>query len=294
MSLLAILFSLAIEHYYNAVEQFRNYDWVTSFSGWIKERFSESEFWNDTLGLIAIILIPMFVCALIYGVLDHAMGLLGFLFSLLVLVYCIGPKHFLHTASQFIDAGEHEDEHSLQSYASELLDDETTEADKDTYHKVCARLINNTNEGLLSVFFWFILLGPMGALMCRMVNVLYSHTPQESSTEEKQFTEFENSTRMLYAILLWLPAQLTMLTFAITGSFIDTLREWKSCLSKDYLNPQETESTLFRTGMNALQINPDEHQYELTTVKDVHALCWRSIIVWVTALALLTLAGLAG
>ena len=88
MSLLAILFSLAIEYYYNAVEQFRNYDWVTSFSNWIKERFSESEFWNDTLGLIATILIPMFVCALVYGVLDHAMGLLGFLFSLLVLIYC--------------------------------------------------------------------------------------------------------------------------------------------------------------------------------------------------------------
>ena len=99
---------------------------------------------------------------------------------------------------------------------------------------------------------------------------------------------------MLYAILLWLPAQLTILTFAITGSFIDTLREWKSRLSKDYLNPQETEDTLFRTGLNALQINPDEHEYGPETVKDVHALCWRSIIVWVTALALLTLAGLAG
>lgn len=294
MSLLAILFSLAIEYYYNAVEQFRNYDWVTSFSNWIKERFSESEFWNDTLGLIATILIPMFVCALVYGVLDHAMGLLGFLFSLLVLIYCIGPKHFLHTASQFVDAGEHEDEHSLQTYANELLDEESSEVNSETHHKICAKLINNTNEGLLSIFFWFILLGPMGALMCRMVNILYSQTSQELPEEEGNFAELNNSTRMLYAILLWLPAQLTILTFAITGSFIDTLREWKSRLSKDYLNPQETESTLFRTGLNALQINPDEHEYELATVKDVHALCWRSIIVWVTALALLTLAGLAG
>ena len=88
--------------------------------------------------------------------------------------------------------------------------------------------------------------------------------------------------------------QLTILAFATTGSFIDTLREWKSRLSKDYLNPQETETTLFRTGFNALQLNPDDHEHNLSTVEDVLALCWRSLIVWVTALALLTLAGLAG
>lgn len=305
MSLLAILFSLAIEHYYNAVEQFRNYEWVTSFSHWIKERFGESEYWNDTIGLIATILVPMFVCALIFGVLDHAMGLLGFLFSLLVLLYCIGPQRFLYTTRQFIDAGEHEDEHSLQTYANELLDNESTEVNSDSYHQISAKLINFTNEGLLSIFFWFILLGPMGALMCRMVSVLYRETSQTSGEEggelegsedsdDRQFTEFNNSTRMLYAILLWLPAQLTMLTFAITGSFIDTLREWKSRLSSDYLNPQETETTLFRTGLNALQLNPDDQKYELSTVEEVLALCWRSLIVWVTALALLTLAGLAG
>ena len=305
MSLLAILFSLAIEHYYNAVEQFRNYQWISSFSNWIKERFSDSEYWNDTIGLIATILVPMFVCALIYGVLDNAMGLLGFLFSLLVLLYCIGPQRFLYTARQLVDAGEHDDQHSLQTYADELLGTESSELDSDTYQQVSARLINFTNEGLLSIFFWFILLGPMGALMCRMVNVLYSQTSQSGdeeseesenseSTDQRGFAEFNTSTRMLYAILLWLPAQLTMLTFAITGSFVDTLREWKSRLSKDYLNPQETETTLFRTGFNALQLNPDDHQHDLSTVEDVLALCWRSLIVWVTALALLTLAGLAG
>ena len=294
MSLLAILFSLAIEHYYNAVAQFRNYDWITSFSSWIKERFADSEYWNDTLGLIVTVLLPMFGCAIIYAILDEVMGLLSFLFALLVLIYCIGPKHFLHTASQFVDAGEHEDEHSLQAYANELLDEESTEVDRNTYEKICKKLVNQTNDGLLSIFFWFILLGPMGALMCRMVNRLYLENCQNGSGDENEFEEFNNSTRMLYAILLWLPSQITMLTFAITGSFIDTLREWKSRLSNDYLNPQETETTLFRAGLNALQMEADDHPYSLSTVQEVLALCWRSIIVWVTALALLTLAGLAG
>jgi len=294
MSLLAILFSLAIEHYFNAVATFRNYQWIESFSNWIKEKFSQTEFWNDTLGLIATILLPMFGCALIYGLLHNAMGLLGFLFSLLVLVYCIGPTRILYTARQYVDAGEHEDQHSLATYAGEILENETTNVNGGTHREVCTRLITSTNEGVLSIFFWFILLGPMGALMCRMVKVLYSQSIQSNDEEENSFTEFNNSTRMLYAILLWLPAQITILAFAVTGSFIDTLREWKSRLTKDYLNPFETEETLFRTGISALQFNPDDSQFELSMVHDVLALCWRSVIVWVTALALLTLAGLTG
>lgn len=294
MSLLAILISLAIEHYVDSVAHFRNYIWITTFSDWIKEKFSETEFWNDTLGLIATILIPMFGCAIIFGALNNAMGLLGFLFSLLVLVYCIGPTRVLHTARQYIDAAEHEDEHSSKSYVNEILDSEDTEINDETHAKICDKLITSTNEGILSIFFWFILLGPMGALMCRMVSILYKNSLEQSTDDEAAFSEFNNSTRMLYAILLWLPAQITMLAFAITGSFIDTLQQWKSRLSKDYLNPQETEETLLRTGLSALQINPDDHKCELSTVHDVLGLCWRSVIVWVTALALLTLAGLTG
>jgi len=294
MSLLAILTSLAIEHYVDSITQFRNYRWIKCFADWIKEKFSQTEFWNDTLGLIATILIPMFGCAIIYGALHNAMSLLGFLFSLLVLVYCIGPTRVLHTVRLYLDAAEHEDEHSSQTYLNEILETESANVDDETHEKICSKMFVSTNEGVLSIFFWFILLGPMGALMCRMVSILYKYSHEPAEGEDQEFTEFNNSTRMLYAILLWLPSQITMLTFAITGSFVDTFNEWKSRLSNDYLNPQETEQTLHRTGLSALQINPDDHHCELSTVHDVLALCWRSVIVWVTALALLTLAGLTG
>lgn len=302
MSLLSILFSLAIDRYFDPIDQVRNYNWIVSFSNWVKERFSRSEFWNDTLGLIVIILLPMFLCAIIYSQLYNALGLLGFLFSLFVLAYCMGPQRVHHVARQYLDAGELEDEHSLKNYTAELLGENISDDAQQNHRNVCEKLIVSTNENILGVFFWFVLLGPMGALMLRMVGTLYKESldnmpNEEHDTDEEQgtdYTEFNNSTRMLYAILIWLPAQLTTLAFAITGSFIDTLHEWKNLLSRDYLNPVESEHTLFRTGMNALQLDPETHPFELSTVHDVLALCWRSIIVWVTALALLTLAGLAG
>jgi len=200
MSLLAILISLAIEHYVNTVTQFRNYNWIATFSDWVKEKFSETEFWNDTLGLIATILVPVFGCAIIFGALNNAMGLLGFLFSLLVLVYCIGPTRVLHTVRLYIDAAEHEDEHSSQTYVNEILDSEDTEINDETHAKICDKLITSTNEGILSIFFWFILLGPMGALMCRMVSILYRNSLDQPADNDAPFAEFNNSTRITFGL----------------------------------------------------------------------------------------------
>jgi len=311
MSLLSILFSLVIEHFYESVSQFRDFRWMVSFSNWVKERLSNSEFWNDTLGLIIIVLAPMLACAILFSLLNNALALLGFLFSVAVLVYCLGPVRTHHIAKQYLDAAEHEDEHSMRTYATELLGDHATDDAMENNALICEKMFINTNENILGVFFWFVLLGPMGALMFRMVNVLFiesqlhGNTDSESSEPQQpaetdstpsdiQHQEFDNSTRMLYAILLWLPVQLTTLTFAITGSFIDTLHEWKNRLANDYLNPLESELTLFRTGMCALQLDPNSHSFDTKTVNEVLALCWRAIIVWVTALALLTLAGLTG
>ena len=294
MGLLTILFSLAIERYVDALDNLRSFDWSISFSNWIKEKFSKSEFWNDTLGLVAIILLPVLLCAIIYSQLHDALGLLGFLFSLAVLIYCMGPQRVHHMARLYIDAGEHEDEHSLKTYANDLLGPELPDDTQEINRKVCEKLLISTNENLLGVFFWFVLLGPMGALMFRMAGVLYDDSQRQSEEDNQEYTEFNNSTRLLYAILLWLPAQLTTLAFAITGSFIDTLHEWKTRIANDYLNPRESEDTLFHTGLRSLQMDPETQQFDLNTVHEILALCWRSVILWVTALALLTLAGLTG
>lgn len=294
MSLLTILFSLAVERYVDALDNLRSFGWSISFSNWVKEKFSKSEFWNDTLGLIVIILAPVFLCAIIYSQLYDALGLLGFLFSMAVLVYCMGPQRVHHAARLYIDAGEHEDEHSLKTYATDLLGPELPDDTQEINRKVCEKLLISTNENLLGVFFWFVLLGPMGALMFRIAGVLYTDAQLQTEDENQEYTEFNNSTRLLYAILLWLPAQLTTLAFAITGSFIDTLHEWKSRIPNDYLDPKESEDTLFHSGLRSLQMDPETQQFDFNTVHEILSLCWRSVILWVTALALLTLAGLTG
>lgn len=300
MSLLAILFSLAIERYVDAIANIRHYDWTVSFSEWMKNKLSRSEFWNDTLGLIIIMLIPFFGCAILYNQLYDALGLLGFLFSLTVLVYCINPQQTYQLVHQYLDAGKNEDQHSLRSYATELLQNNVPDDEHEMHRKICERILTTANNDVLAVFFWFVLLGPMGALLFRMSTHLYhaSSLVQADDTKEEdtevKYLEFDNSVRMLYAILLWLPSQITILCYAISGSFIDTFQTWKSRLTTDYLNPEESDNTLISTGLSALQIDADNKNFDTNSVNEVFAIAWRTVIVWITALALLTLAGLTG
>ncbi|NOZ51885.1 MAG: regulatory signaling modulator protein AmpE [Gammaproteobacteria bacterium] len=292
MSLLAILFGLAIERFFDNIENKRNFDWSVNFSNWVRHKFSNTGLWNDTLGLIVIILIPVFSCAIIYSLLYDALSLLGFAFAVFTLVYSLGPQRIHQRVRLYIDASEFDDQHSAKTYAIETLGNELPD-DNDTINKrICEKLIIATNDNILGVFFWFVLLGPMGALLYRIASTLYEHA--ENNSNESEYGEFHNSSRLLFAILVWIPNQLTMLCFAVTGSFIDAFQQWKEHIANDYLNPAESNETLVASGLSALQINSETHSFELSTVNNVLALCWRSIIVWVTALALMTLAGWAG
>jgi len=292
MSLLAILFGLAIERFFDNIENKRNFDWSVNFSNWVRNKFSTTELWNDTLGLIVIILVPVFAGAYLYGLLYDALGILGFAFSVFVLVYCLGPQRIHHLARLYLDAGEFDDQHSTKTYANEILGHESPDDNNATNRKICEKLIIATNDNILAVFFWFVLLGPMGALLYRITSTLHERAAAEP--DEAEYSEFNNSTRLLFAILLWVPNQLTTLCFAITGSFVDAFQQWKDHIANDYLNPVESNETLVASGLSSLQIDADNHTFELSTINRVLALCWRSIIVWVTALALMTLAGWTG
>ena len=298
MSLLAILFSMVIERYVDAVASIRNYTWTVRFSDWVKEKFSHSEFWNDTLGLVVILLVPFFICAIIYDQLFDAMEPLAFLFALAVLVYCINPKRMYSLSRQYLDAGENDDQHSMQTYASEMMPDESFDDTREMNSKVSIRMLTSTNNEVLAVFFWFVLLGPMGALLFRMSAALFENTrggysnESEMENEAVDYTEFNSSARMLYGILLWLPTQISILCFAIAGSFIDTLQTWKQRLTSNYLDPDQSDETLYLCGFSSLQLDLEQKTFDLGAVNEVYALAFRTIIVWVTILALLILAGL--
>ena len=199
-----------------------------------------------------------------------------------------------HIVKLYVDTSEHDDQSNSKTYTMELLQQQMPDSNSQTNRSITERAIVFSNEQLIAILFWFVVLGPVGALLIRLSALLREQVGAERQNETSEDTEYQKMSVFLYAILIWLPTQITMLCFAITGSFVDVIHEWKMSLSHDFLNPDSTRETLLQTGFKALQMDPATQIFSLATVREVLALCWRAIVVFITLLALLTLAGLAG
>ena len=153
-------------------------------------------------------------------------------------------------------------------------------------------ILEQANNRIFAVIFWFIVLGPFGALLYRLASVLpklkTSHTDMD----------FFIATRQLLAILDWLPARLTAFSYAVAGSFEDALFGWRSYHESRFDEFSNNASgILICTGTGALRLSSLlDDKFELSgsyqyLVEAAMGLVWRSLVVWLALLGLFTFAG---
>ncbi len=72
---------------------------------------------------------------------------------------------------------------------------------------------------LFTIFFWFCVLGPLGALLPCLLN-LYHQQPQVRSAQLPDFTRWKN-------VIEWLPARYMALCFCLAGNFNSCFSVWR-------------------------------------------------------------------
>jgi len=294
MSLLVILLGIAIDKFAESVENIRKFDWFIRYSDWSRQQLERWSLHNDTVILLIILLIPALITAFVYQRLDNLLSLLGFLFSVAVFVFCIGPRDIHNRANKYVDALERGEESAADELAADILEDEPRpEEESALIRKINETLLIATNNNILGIVFWFVILGPIGAVIYRLNQVLLkpqNHSPAPQNAENGTFLQ---SAQLLFCILNWIPSHLTAITYGITGSFVDAIHQWKIHRSYDNLDSNAANNMLIDTGFGAIQIEAENKVFDGQTIHDVLGLCRRTIIVWITIIALLTLAGWA-
>ncbi len=291
MALLAIIFSLILEKFIYSIDKLRRIDWFINFTHLIYSKLSNLKYWNDTLNVLVIILLPVFATAYIQLELDKLMAFFSFVFSVFILILCIGPKDYHHITQLYINARERGDQASAQEFAKEILNDSIPEDDSTLIREINRVVLVEANERLFAILFWFVLSGgPIGAVLYRLTSALRTYTHQEA---ENIRPEFIHTTRLLYFILNWVPIRLTAISYAIIGSFVDALHQWQSHEAHESMNPEECDTLLSSTGFAALQIDADNDVFSEKSIHSVLQLTKRSFFVWLTVLAIATLAGWA-
>ncbi|MGH8119293.1 MAG: hypothetical protein ACRESK_01615, partial [Gammaproteobacteria bacterium] len=146
------------------------------------------------------------------------------------------------------------------------------------------------NHRLFAVLFWFMVLGPCGAVLYRLATALL-----------QQYQEihggYGDSARDLCNILDWPASRLFALGNALTGNMVDALEAWRE-VEQNSLTVNE--NIIRASGLGALNYHPsgDETEHLLDDriywVRALQGMLNRTLLVWLTVLGLMTLSGLLG
>ncbi len=287
MSLLSVIFALIAETLISSLSEVRRFDFIFRYVSWLRAKLPTFSFQNGSVSLVIVIAGVLFCVWLVSAMLANVLGLFGFIFGIAVLVFMIGPRDLDDDVQKINTAFENKDYQAANEYASDLCGRTISEPPMQLTQTVKEEIFVQANTRLLGVFFWFILLGPVGAVLIRLKCLI-------KQKERNNNDEFAEATRELYKIIIWLPARICVLSYAVAGNFVDTMSYWNG-VSDLWL--RDSEEFIVVSGVGSLRYeqrtsgSPDDDEPDISGIQHSLSLVKRAVIVWVVLLGLLTVTG---
>ncbi|MDR2880691.1 MAG: CobD/CbiB family protein [Azoarcus sp.] len=256
------------------------------------------------------------LCAFLSHMLPSVLSLL---FAILVLYLSLGFRHESHYFTDIhfaLRAGETDRARALLSeWRGEQYDGVSSGG---IARLTIEQALIGAHRNVFGVVFWFVILGPCGAVMYRLARFAYDEWNAEQQYGFESGLGVEAASAQVvyggmsrlygefachaFLIIDWLPARMTAILFAVGGNFEESVFCWRS---QAVLWPDRTSAILVTSGAGALGVrlgeaDSDESEAgleigvgEKADVDDLQAtigLVWRALIVCLMLLALTTVA----
>jgi len=290
MTIIEILLALGLCHFIRELGRFRKRNWLTSWVDFSNDAFGKLPLWQDALGFLVIIAVPLLVLLLINHLLASVFGSTGsFLLALVVLIYSFGPRDLDTDVAEIVDAEDDEQrgtamERVLRKPVPEDTDEARAAAVESVFREALRRWFG--------VIFWFAVLGIIGAFLYRIVDWLVNENHNLTDDQKGLFTR-------LLQIMDWPAAQLMTLSLAIATDFDSVFTAWKRYHDDQGHGLFEGNNgfllaaarSIVLTGHAARDGYADQIEGPMICLQQAMDLVWRILGVWLTVLAVLLLIG---
>lgn len=281
MALISIILSLMLDHSFRHQHHWRDLSWFERYTQRIYNTLKTGNIW---LKLAAVLAPPLLVFALLQlALFDVSWGIFYFLLSIAVLFYCLGPDSLSNDIDAYLDARSLGDDDEALHYASRLTGRPASASPDQQISDVTHAILSAVNERIFSVLFWFVLLGPLGAVLYHLITHLSKQANAAASLRE--------AAALIQASMAWAPARLLAIGYALTGHFDGAVHAYQNRPHEEDIGLSNYD-VLINTGMGALR--DQECSDEISCIRSARSLVTRSILVWIAMLALLTLGGWLG
>jgi len=278
MALICILFGIIFDRMSDILENLRNFNWFDEYSRWMLKTLPGIGSQNRSSILILLLPVMLVVMLLQIWFAGRLLGLLDLLFGLAVFAYCLGPKDLNRQINAYLEARENGDDAGASEYANAIMQKESPENLDQQTVEVMRSVLHESNDRVFAVIFWFVVLGPFGALLYRLT----AHSMRTGNST------LANAARQLQAGMAWAPAHLVAMGFALTGNYEGARQEFISKNKQDDLYDCNYY-TLITAGQGALKdCAPGE---ETACIRSARALVLRTLVVWLAVISILTLIG---
>ncbi len=286
MTLIILLCGLALEYFLGALDDLRQLTWFSRYSDWLENKLVHSSYWNSAVGVITTLSGPLLLIILIDYGLSEIFFPLSYLFALAILLNSFGPVFLDQSLDAYVEALDAEDDVQARHYAGELCHSVAAPDPEKDEQEIIGSIFIDANERLYAVIFWFIVLGPFGAMLYRLVNSL-------KFKYQDVHGAYADSVRQLNHILNWPSVRLVALGNALAGNMIEAMEAWR-VNDNSFFNVNET--VLIASGFGALHYRPetdakDDSLDRSYWIRASQGLINRTLIVWLTALGIMTIAG---
>lgn len=244
MTFIVVLVALLIERFFDW-SHLRHWYWFRALQNAVIHRLSATAYLILAVTIVPILLI---VALIDYATVGLLYGFIKLIFHVVVLIYCLGPQNLWADTFACVNAMTQGD----KDFAADKLKHSFGIADL-TYSQSVEKHFLHTifieaNCRVFAVVFWYLVLGPFGAVMYRLVTLSVPDVPEQELTPE-----LTQQAHLIENILDWIPVRIFVFLFALGGHFVQVI----SCLRKKiFLGLNANESLLTECGTAAIGIEP--------------------------------------
>ena len=329
MSFFAILFALLIEQARPLARTNPIHAGLRAWALSVSRNFDAGKTHHGWVAWSLAVVVPALVTLAIHGALMWGLGWpFAVLWSVAVLYVTLGFRQFSHHFTAIRDALEDGDAAEARARLAQWKQVDASELPRsEIVRHVIEYSVISAHRHVFGVLAWYAVLaalglGPTGAVLYRLAEFVARYWGPHSRvvTAHPPSASLQRASEHAWTAIDWLPARLTALSFAVVGSFEEAIEGWRFHAQRF---PNDNDGVVLAATAGAINVrlggealrsragaeappgfeagadigdsgSTPGREPDVGHLRSVVDLVWRSVVVWMLLLALLTLARLLG
>ena len=334
MSFFAVLFALIIEQARPLARGNVIHASLRRWARWASRSLDAGKPQHGWVAWTLATVVPALLTLAVHWLLWSVNGVLAFVWSVAVLYVTLGFRQFSHYFTDIRDALDEGDEAAARELLAQWRQVDASELPRsEIVRHVIEYSVLAAHRHVFGVLAWFSVLaalglGPAGAVLYRMSEFVSRYwTHKSQSTGDGTSPALQHAAVRAWDLIDYVPARLTSLGFAVVGSFEDAIDGWRNYMQRQPVASENRndgvilaatsgavnvrlggealkaafapdvsqgfQASVVEAGATATESTPGREP-EVAHLRSIVGLVWRSVVLWMVLLALLTLARLLG